>query len=326
MPRRPSPLIAPLLLLACTGPPVPLAPPGPPLRSPFPTMTPAEFPGAGALLLGFDDRTGATPWQSGDAVLFGLRLTKGDTVHRWLLRLTVLIGDGDRVSGKLGGADVRGAVQFGPRQWTYTAMIAGKRRELPVCSDLALVRVEVCDEAGARLGKSVVELPRDLMGHGLLRGIECALRHRQNGGDFRSFASEDDVRPMAEGLIALVALLHVVQHDKVLEDYFWLVVQRPSLWSVVQGLGVTASLTASPEQSVLTPLLPAGLPLAWPAYAMPMRVDVNDEPALLVDVLATDPARPYGLCAGIVAATARHPTDQGLRFDVQLLAARLAAE
>ena len=157
----------------------------------------------------------------------------------------------------------------------------------------------------------------------LLPGIESALAHAARGSDFMSFENIDEVRPMAEGLISLIALLDVVQNDSVLEEYFWQVVQKPSIWSVIAGFGVRASLIASLEKSVLVPTLPRPLPYAGKAYAMPLRVDVNDSPALLADVIAVDAARPYALCGGIVAASARHPTDDSIAFDVQLLAARV---
>jgi len=160
------------------------------------------------------------------------------------------------------------------------------------------------------------------MSHGLVPAIESARRCLDADGELRGFASEDEFRPVAEGMIALVALLNVVQQDDVLEDYFWQVVQKPSLWSILRGLGVTATIMASPEKSVRVTRWPAQLPIAGAAYAMPMRVDVNGSTALLIDVLTTDPSRPLALSAGIVAAAARHPTDPTLRFDVQLLGAR----
>jgi hypothetical protein len=57
---------------------------------------------------------------------------------------------------------------------------------------------------------------------------------------------------------------------------------------------------------------------------IPLRVDVNGSPALFADLLATDPRRPLALCGGMVAIAAHHPTDSGIHFDAQLLAARLA--
>jgi len=43
---------------------------------------------------------------------------------------------------------------------------------------------------------------------------------------------------------------------------------------------------------------------------------------LFVDLLASEASRPYALCGGIVAATARHPTRADVTFCMQLIAAR----
>ncbi|MCA8977459.1 MAG: hypothetical protein KDC98_22240 [Planctomycetes bacterium] len=318
---RISILVGALMLAACQSPPIELATPA---SQVFASMPHSEFPGAGSLLSGFDSRHEDGEWRAGDEVLFGLRLKKGSTVHRWLLLLSVIGAEAER--GQAGTGDGPGQGTTWQQQWTFTAEIDGKRRQIPITSEMCRVAVRVCDENGAQLGRSEVELPCELMSHGLLAGIECALAHQRNGADFQSFASEAEVRPMAIGLVSLIALLQVVQNDDVLEDYFWLVVQKPSVWSVIKGMGVAASLRASPERSTPVSRLPPALPAAWPAYAMPLRVDVNDTAALLADVIAVQPTRPYALCAGIVAAAARHPTQQDLRFDVQLLAARLGRQ
>ncbi|MCA8952482.1 MAG: hypothetical protein KDE27_23425 [Planctomycetes bacterium] len=303
--------LAALLTAACSS--VPLE-----LRAPDPALTvsvdAAEFPGATRLLRGFDQRDTASAWQDGDRVLFGLRLKNGTETRRWLLRLEVALRTDP------GEGDDRAPID--QRSWHYTAVIADEPRRIEIDSRLARVRVTVHDQQAELLGESSVFLPADLMTRGLLPGVECALTHQQQGGDFSSFASVEQVRPMAEGLVALIALLQVVQNDDVLEDYFWQVVQKPSVWSVIAGFGVRASLTASLEKSTAVTALPAQLPAGTRAYATPLRVDVNDNPALLADVVVVDAARPYALCAGIVAATARHPNKPDVTFDVQLLAAR----
>jgi hypothetical protein len=78
------------------------------------------------------------------------------------------------------------------------------------------------------------------------------------------------------------------------------------------------------EHSVPAASLPAPLPPQPRAVVIPLRIDVNGSPALFADVLATDPRRPLSLCGGMVVASAHHPTEPGVHFDVLLLAARLA--
>ena len=201
--------------------------------------------------------------------------------------------------------------------------IDGESRTIPIESAMTLVKVSVHDAHGKQLGESTISLPRDLMAHGLLPAIESALRHKVEGrGIADEFENEATARPWITGIISLMALLRVVQNDEVLKDYFWLVVQKPSVWSVISELGIRASLFTPLEKSAPIGPLPGHIPPTSPAYAMPMRISVNDTPALLADVLVVGPGRPYSLCGGIIAASARHPTDNDLRLDIQLLAAR----
>lgn len=313
--------VVPAMLGACVG------TPEPDLVTPAATLhlAPGGFPGAGKLLSGFSPRTKDPTWQKGDAALFGLELTKGEQVHRWLLHLEVLD------LARIAGTDNHGnhfdlPILHERSSWGYTSTIRGEPRQLTVQSDMREVAVRVCDADGAELGRSQVKLPIDLMTHGLTAAIACALEHYRRDPEFAKFEDVAEVQPMVEGLVALIALLNVVQNDHVLEDYFWEVVQKPSLWSVVTSLGVSASITGELQKSVPATDMPHHMTDGYPAFVMPLRVDVNDAPALLADIVAVDPSRPYGLCGGIVGATARHPTQKDLRFTVNLLAARIAED
>src|SRR5690606_21471716 len=104
-----------------------------------------------------------------DRVLFALQLRKGETVTRWLLHLEVLVGD--LMSIRLGD-DAPNNVQWGSnRTWTYATTVDGVRQEHRLTSRLRPVIVRVHDEAGKQLGNSLVQLPADLLGTGLLPGI-----------------------------------------------------------------------------------------------------------------------------------------------------------
>ena len=55
---------------------------------------------------------------------------------------------------------------------------------------------------------------------------------------------------------------------------------------------------------------------------MPFTLLVNEEPALLCELLVTSPESPITLCGGIVGIHARHPSRPELRLSMALLAAR----
>jgi hypothetical protein len=168
-----------------------------------------------------------------------------------------------------------------------------------------------------------VPLPADLLSDGLLPAVQKGLALRP-AADAGQAVREEDIKPLVGAIIGMMALLNVVQEDKVLSEYFWQVVEKPGVFSVIANFGVKVSIRMPFENSLPVKELPAHLPVTGPAFAVPLQVDVNGNPALLVRILAADPARPYALCGGMVAATARHPTDPGLQFDVILLAAQRA--
>lgn len=315
---------AALALGACaSGPPAEIPPPSTAAATP---LDPADFPGADRVLAGFSARAAsAGSWDREDAVLFGLELVNGDAVHRWLLHIEAQLGDTVQLTGR-DGKTVERTIPHPTGSWTYRSRIGGEEREFPVKSAMNLVGVRVCDADGQELGKSSAMVPMQLMTQGLLPAVACALAHPIANLGPQGFDSADDVLPMARGILALVALLEIVQQDSVLEPYFWQVVQKPSLWSVVTGLGVEAAMTVALDKSVPIPGLSAPTAGDVQPYLVPVRVDVNGEPALLADLICVDAAPPYGLCAGIAGITARHPTRTDLHFRAELLAARRGAD
>ena len=320
----PSPAILRILLAlpvaACSAAPVPVAAPSPTAVS---DLSLAEFPGAAGLLSGFDGRRTDAKWEGGDEILFGLRLQRGAEVQRWLLHLSVMLGE-----GLVAGLDTGPAAPirlWEERIWAYTATDRGEPREYQIRSQLLPVSVTVCDADGKKLGASLVKRPVQLLGAGVLPAVDVSLALAQAKTAPASEQSfrEDQGRPTVAAALGMMALLSVVQEDDVLAQYFWQVVEKPSLWSVMTSLGVSATVRMPFEQSVPAEQLPSHLPPPGRAFVVPLRIDVNGSPALNADVIAVDAARPYALCGGMVGAVARHPTRSDLHFDVQLLAARV---
>jgi len=279
-----------------------------------------EFPGANRMAAGFDARTEDGAWESDDEVVFALRLRRGEKVDRWLLRLCVVLGE--RLTGSLGN---EGIGLWEEMSWTYTITDHGKRKDAQVTSKLLPVMATVCDEQGKKLTASVVKLPVRLLGCGVLPAIDCAMAatQAQAQGNLSEPAREVALHPLVEATLGLMSLLNVVQEDDALAGYFWQVVEKPSLWSVITGFGVKTTFSMGFEKSVPAANLPPDLPAADRAFVVPMQIDVNGSPALFLELTATDAARPFSLCGGIVAGVARHPTKADYALELQLIAARL---
>ncbi|MBL9077033.1 MAG: hypothetical protein JNL08_05995 [Planctomycetes bacterium] len=301
---------------ACSTAPAPLVAPDPTV---LPTLTAAEFPGAGALR--FDERHDDASWHGDDAVVFALRLRKGEIVHRWLLRLEVLLGE--ELVARVDGGDSKIRL-WENRTWQYSVMKNGQEEPRELRSRVMPVTVTVSDEHGKPLTRSMVRLPTRLLGGGLLPAIDLT-RELVAQGRSTVDAGDTDIEPVVAAIVGTLALLNVVQEDDALAEYFWQVVEKPSVWSILTGLGVRATMSMEFEHSVPAPRLPAGLPAVDRAFLVPLRIDVNGSPALLADVVAVDARRPYALCGGMVAAVARHPSNPDITFELQLLGAERGA-
>jgi hypothetical protein len=281
-----------------------MEPPAPTIS--FAPLSLDEFPGASTVLSAFDDRTAEPDWSAHDQVLFALRLDRGGEAVRWLLHIDVQ----------------RDVAVSATEPVTDTSIRADGSASISLTSRAAAVAVKVFRPDAVLLNETSVVLPASHLGQGLLPSIRAAAAGAVAEG--KAINLGETIRLVMQGFFTLNALLDVVRENDVLADYFWQVVDTPGLWSVVTNFGVSVSVVLSFEKSVVVPV-PAPLPPAGQAFSVPLRIDVNDSPALFVDLLAADASRPYALCGGIVAAVARHPTRSDVMLRMQLIAARCGA-
>lgn len=284
-----------------------------------------DFPGASALLSGFDpivDRSqsqyavpAAEDWRAGDQVLFGLRLRTAAGERRWLLHVGVIeplaiarAGDDDAVAP--GGP-------LPDLHWSLTM----NDQPTEFASRRCRVRVTVADAMGQVLGVTEPLLPRDLLSNGFAAACQLVERQRALGMPQRleDFYASFDLQPLTAAAACAIAVLQVMQDDRVLSPLLWEVVQRPSLWSVATSLGVRVVLEPAFHACTRVPApAPAG-PVAW---RVPMRLLVNGEPALALELDVGSAEAPFAPCGGVFAATAHHPQDGAREFALALLAAR----
>ncbi len=101
------------------------------------------------------------------------------------------------------------------------------------------------------------------------------------------------------------------------------VLQKPSLWSVAGNLGLNPNFVYG-WQDVIR--LPDGvMPLPAPVYALPVKLALNNRPALKASLAVSTTQPPLRHCAGIVSLVAEHPTDASKRVFLHLMASRPAA-
>ncbi|MFT4511928.1 MAG: hypothetical protein ACI91B_000611 [Planctomycetota bacterium] len=302
----PQLLVMALLFTACHTPSTPdlaLAPAGGGIRV-------ADFPAPRHLLRGFDKRQPKGPWLIGDEVLFGLRLSRDGEERHWLLQLRVLevtaIGD----DGK----------PLDPVDWALRINGEVEEFESAVCR----AEVVVMDEHGTELGRSQPLLPRDFLNSGIAGACKLARRQLRQSGQVSDRYESVDMRTLAEATVSAVALLQVVQEDSVLAPILWQVIEKPTVWSVVSNMGVTVMMRPSFHRvtSALSPV-PTVIDQTW---RLPIALEVNETPALNLELFVTESSPPFSLAGGMLGATARHPTNPTLEVSLLLLSARRNAD
>lgn len=297
----------------------------------------SDFGNGARLLAGFDPSRAEDDLEVGDTLLYGIRLDVGDEHRIWFLRL--------RIEEKV----ERDVFSWRFVQPFETHVTTARRRAeaaqratappAPVDLDvpyrptpMARIRVEAFDGAGTSLGaaESTVSVQRLRTGlwsacvagarqHDLLRGWD----RPERAGEVLEVdeATYADVMTVAEGVAACESFFALLRQNPVTRQILFEVIALPSLWSIVTHLGVAAGFAI--DFFGASPLAPGRIaPLGEEVWSVPMTIELNHQPALLVRLLAAPPRGPTITGAGVCGLVARHPRDPDRRVHVQLLACR----
>ena len=132
--------------------------------------------------------------------------------------------------------------------------------------------------------------------------------------------TEEEERIVFSVTFALNAFLSAALEIDDFNRLINLVLNRPSIWSIVSELGVDRFLNYDPGN--VRPIDASHLGLHLPAYELPLRLDLNGSPALRATIIMTAARPPLQTCAGIVEIYAENPMNRGDRLLIQLIAAR----
>lgn len=121
---------------------------------------------------------------------------------------------------------------------------------------------------------------------------------------------------------ALISYFGIVEHTKGLEGILLEVVDKPSLWSLMWHLGVTARLTLQQKEIRPADVASWGLPDHPRAYLLPMRLFLNDHRALDITFVVEAPRPPLLACGGIIGFLAEKPGDKETYLTLRVISAR----
>ena len=124
---------------------------------------------------------------------------------------------------------------------------------------------------------------------------------------------------------ALISYLTIVQQTPSLSQILLKVLQLPSIWSLLQNVGVKdVNIGLQPEYIAPTNAATWGLADGSPVYYMPNGVEINHNPALELTLAVTAPRPPLLACGGIIGFLAENPVDKENYLTLRVISARRA--
>ena len=273
-----------------------------------PTATSADFPGSDAILTGFAEPGDGQIYRAGDRALYGLEFANGQSITRWTMLVEVV----DPAVHK----DGEPLITIGTMTLTGSD---GRSVTIPLVSEVLRLRLTRFDESGHPTATSELDVARDCLTFGFARGCEVF----QGWVRGERPATDDELRTTGETVSACESLFRLVQEDDLLADVLWQIARTPSVWSVVTHGGVDVGIDLKLDAS--QPFT-ASVPGLGTRYRLPLEIQANDEPSLLVVADVVEPRSPWNVAAGVVALTARRPGDESANLSVRLLAAQRAPD
>lgn len=280
-----------------------------------PAAPDARSPGASAILAGFDPAEPGSAWRAGDRVLFALSTASGTRTRTKLIELELL--------GRCTLDPGKGSAQVLLVESIVLEAAIGNHR-VGWHSDLLRVAVRVYEADGAVVQSTEAKVPETVLQSGLVPALELcaqlAARPVPAAGAKPTEPTDQEVRTLGEGVAMLPTLVGILQEDSVLKSLLMQVVGPPPLLSILRGVEVGIVGDLQEAVAVTDPGARPGAPAA--RYRVPVRIDLDDEPALdlELEVAVADP--PQRLSGGIVALRGKARRDPERTVTLELLAAR----
>jgi hypothetical protein len=308
------------------------ATPDPPTRN-TPQIDP-EFPAAAQILAGFDPGQTQTSWQTGDRILYGVRLEKGPQAHTWYMLVRVVrsgLEPGMRLTLDSSELEQTTAARealpmhVADEKRTLTAPpLRGRAvkwardHDLHLSPTSVLVYIDVYDENARPIAGVHQFIFDDYLQGGLYRSAETVRSHFLD----EQPPTAGEIRQVSLSFVSLFSLGELLWGTPHVGRIFDEIVRLPSWISILLNLGVRPAFTMHYEQAIHEARELPALADGRPAWRVPFEITLNREPALRCYVIAAPNEPPLQLCGGIIGLEGADVRDPQHRFTVRLLAAR----
>lgn len=154
--------------------------------------------------------------------------------------------------------------------------------------------------------------------------LPAAYEELQGEGRVDDEVSDRFAWATTQPMIALLMVFQGVQGHEELGAILREVVDAPSVIAIVLAGGLELSLTADLDEAERC-ACPVGDSLTRPGVRFPASITANGDPALEMEIYATEAVRPVHLLGGLVGLRAWLPGDRSRSVDLRLIGARRAA-
>lgn len=259
-------------------------------------VQPRGFDLGPSILSGMDPADEQVRWEPGDSILMGVLINDGkrQVVRYVLIQLPPVM------------------IALESTRATIALEGRGKRAYE---SPLHRIDIELFDENGTAIDHAEGRLATSLAANGFHDAAVAALSWRGPEGEVDIEGMDDAaVDAYVRGVLAMVAILQSIQGNGELESQMKRIIRLPSLLAILTGLRIA-----------VTPFFEDATPvdtIFGPGLRVPVEISASGRTALSCTLDAVPVRRPYHMSAGVVAATATHPTNPNKWARVELLAAR----
>lgn len=246
-------------------------------------------------------------WRPGEGCLFEVVHRDGDALRRW----HVLVRP-DPEGGGLQTGTARMNLDDGDRTVSIPLFFASVEVTVaPEGRDVAPPRRALLPLISPRLGYVV----------GADEALPRTYEELESSGAVTDEVTDRYVAATAKPVVSLLSLFKGIQEHPELSEILREVVDAPSILSIVLSGGLTLSLEPDLESMELCDCA-IGPERVEPGVRFPASIKANGDPALEMEIYATQSVRPVHMTGGLVALRAWLPGDESKSVDLRIIGAR----
>lgn len=264
--------------------------------------TPTEFPAAAAILSGFDLAGSRDAWNIGDRALMAIRASRasGVTTRFLLVELTA--------------ETEKDPMVFITRD--------GQRGPFTLESPVAVTRLTLFDESGAKVEEANGKFATKFLGFGVYDGASVFANHPEMRGDPKNMPPLTDAEfdHSMRGWLTLMAFSGSMNKRGMFKEMMKDTVARPTWLAMIFNPSVALTFTTGDWPAHGEPWIAASGISGLPTVSLPLQLTIAGKPAMMGTIKCAEPAAPLSLCGGLIYAKGWNPENPAISVEIILLA------